>query len=179
MRHLRTRTGVVSLSTLLLVLVALGCAALVGARVTSGRTVEQTLGTTKVRDLRGAIVPLVTPGTPTVIMVSSRTCSWCKRALKDFGEMANGRAVSRLTLLTLEGAADGTPMLQRERLTGARLVGPVNNREETLLSLRFAGTPVFIAVDDKGRVVHTIPGYPIRPELERMFAVMVGDADVP
>lgn len=173
----RPRRGVISVSTLLLGLVALTCAVLVGTRAM--QVAAQSLAAVQVRDLRGRVVPLLPAGEPQVVMISSRTCSWCKRALKDFGGMAKGRPLTRLTLLTLEGAGDGTAMLEHEGLRGARLVGPLRTREETLETLGYAGTPVFIAVDRNGKVLHTIPAYPIGPELERMFAVIVGEADAP
>ena len=191
-----------SVGTLALIVVACACAVLVGQRL-SARTVseklgtdfgvvagtdtapddaltaEQALGSATVTDLAGKKVPLVVKGQPGIIMLSSRSCSWCKKALKDFGEMADGRPVPRLTVLTLEGASEGVPMLEKEALRGARLVGPAGSREQALLLFRYPGTPTFVAVDKNGRVVHTIPGYPIRPELLRLFTVMVGDSDTP
>jgi thioredoxin-related protein len=178
------RRGVISFSTLVLVVVTIGCAALVAQRLTgaasTGAALEQdAISATKVKQLDGRVVPLVPVGEPTVVMVSSRTCNWCKKALKDFGEMANGRPVPRLTLLTLEGAAEGVPMAEREALTGVRFVGPASDQARESLLIRYRGTPTFIAIDGKGRVVHTIPGYPIRPELLRLFGVMAGDTDTP
>lgn len=137
--------------------------------------VAQALGATRVKDLNGKLVPVVPPGSAAVIMISSRTCSWCKRTLKDLGEMSAGRPVPHLTLLTLEGAADGVPMVGKEKLTGARLVGPATSAEEVLLTFRYPGTPTLIEVDRNGRVVYTIPGYPIREELRRLWTIMVGD----
>lgn len=178
------RRGVISFSTLVLVLVTISCTVLVARRATStppdAAALEQAaIGATRVKRLDGRLVPLVPAGEPTIVMVSSRSCTWCKKALKDFGEMANGRPVPRLTLLTLEGAGDGVPMAEREGLTGVRFVGPANDRERESLLMRYRGTPTFIAVDGTGRVVHTIPGYPIRPELLRLFSVMAGDTDTP
>lgn len=143
----------------------------------------QTLGTTRVKDLNGKLVPLIPPGQPGVLMISSRTCSWCKRTLKDLGEMSGTpsgpRALPRFTVLTLEGASEGVPMLAKERLTGARLVGPATGNDEVLLTFRFPGTPTLIAVDRNGRVVRVIPGYPIRDELQRLWAVMAGESTAP
>lgn len=142
-------------------------------------SLQQALGGVKVKDLAGRLAPLLVEARPTIVMVNSRTCPWCKKALKDMGEMAEGRPIPHLTLLTLEGAAYGEPMLAQEKLTGARLVGPATSEEETKLSLRVSGTPTFLAVDRNGRVVRTIPGYPIRPELEHLFRVMTGESDTP
>ncbi|MCA2983454.1 hypothetical protein [Gemmatimonas sp.] len=175
MRH---RSGTVSLSTVVLLVVACACAALVGKRL-HARTAQDKLATAIVRDISGQRVALVPKGQPTVVMVSSRTCPWCKKALADFGQMAEGQPVPGLTLFTLEGAADGAPMLEKEGLRGARLVGPAASREEAEQLFRYPGTPTFIAFDRHGRVVHTIPGYPIRPELARLFAVMVRETDEP
>lgn len=174
----RHRSGTVSLSPIVLLGVAFACAALVGGRVYA-RSAPDRLATALVRDLRGQRVALVPKGQPTVVMVSSRTCPWCKKALADFGRMANGRPIPGLTLFTLEGAADGVPMLEREKLHGARFVGPAGTREEAERLFTYPGTPTFIAFDRQGRVVHTIPGYPVQPELARLFAVMVRETDVP
>lgn len=142
-------------------------------------TAEQAIGALKVRDIRGALIPLVTKGEPAIIMVSSVTCSWCKRALKDLGELSAGRPLPRLKLLTLEGAAGGVPMLSKERITGAQLIGPSGSSDQVLLTFRYPGTPTFVAVDRNGRVVATMPGYPMREVMKTWYAVMVGDSDVP
>lgn len=143
----------------------------------------QTLGTSRVKDPSGKVVPIIPPGQPGVLMISSRTCSWCKRTLKDLGEMSNAatgaRPLPRITVLTLEGAEAGVPMLANEHLTGARLVGPASGNDEVLLTFRFPGTPTLIAVDRNGRVVRVIPGYPIGDELRRLWTVMVGDSTTP
>lgn len=174
----RQRSGFVSLSTALLLAVAFGCAALVGQRLWA-RSAQQELATATVRDVTGKRVPLVPRGQPTIVMVSSRTCPWCKKAMADFGSMANGRAIPHLTLFTLEGAGEGVPMLQKEKLRGARYVGPATTRDEAERLFSYPGTPTFIAFDKSGKIVHTIPGYPIRPELERLFSVMAGESEVP
>ncbi len=145
----------------------------------SAPTPEQTIGAFKVRNLQGKIVPLATKGQASIVMVSSVTCSWCKRALKDLGEMSGGRPLPQLKLLTLEGAADGAPMLAKEGITGAQLIGPAGSSDQVLLTFRYPGTPTFVAIDRNGRVVRTMPGYPIRQEMEHWFAVMVGDAETP
>ncbi len=142
-------------------------------------TAEQVVGALKVRDIRGTIIPLVTKGEPAILMISSVTCSWCKRTLKDLGELSAGRPLPRLKLLTLEGAASGVPMVSKERLTGAQLIGPVGGNDQVLLTFRFRGTPTFVAIDRNGRVVATMPGYPMREVLKTWYAVMVGDSDVP
>lgn len=145
----------------------------------SAPTAARALGAFSVTDLEGQKVPLVTAGVPTILMVSSETCGWCKRALKDLGEMSQGRPLPRLTLLTLEGAANGAPMLEREHIAGARLVGPAGSSDQVLLTFRYPGTPTFVAIDRNGRVVKTMPGYPIREEMQHWFAVMVGDQETP
>ena len=145
----------------------------------SAPTIARALGSLAVRGLDGNRVALATPGQPLVVMVSSETCAWCKRALKDLGELSAGRPLTRLTVITLEGAAEGAPMLAREGITGARLVGPADGADQVLFTFRFPGTPTFVAIDRNGRVVKTLPGYPIRAEMRRWFAVMVGDQDTP
>lgn len=142
-------------------------------------TVEEAVGAFRVRDTTGAIVPLVTKGEPAILMISSITCGWCKKSLKDLGELSAGRPLPRLKLLTLEGAMGGQSMLAKEHITGAQLLGPSGSRDQVLLTFRYPGTPTFVAIDSSGRVVATIPGYPMREVLKSWYAVMVGDTDVP
>ena len=75
------RSGTVSLSTVVLLVVTFACAALVGERVYA-RSAQDKLATALVRDLDGQRVALVPKGQPTVVMVSSRTCPWCKKAVE-------------------------------------------------------------------------------------------------
>ena len=200
----RPRRGAVSLSSLALVTVVISCVVLVAKRATANSdgdasnvasssstvagtdtapqqapTAEQAIGAFKVRDVNGKVIPLITKGQPAIIMVSSVTCSWCKRALKDLGELSAGRPLPRLKFLTLEGAADGAPMLAKEHITGAQLIGPSGSSDQVLLTFRYPGTPTFVAVDRNGRVVATIPGYPMREVMKQWYAVMVGDQEVP
>ena len=93
-------------------------------------TAEQALGAFRVRNLAGKSEPLITKGQPVILMVSSRTCTWCKRALKDLGELSAGRPLPRLKVITLEGAAEGVAMLAKEGITGAQLVGPVGGADQ-------------------------------------------------
>lgn len=194
--------GSISFSTLALVLVALGCTVLAAKRATAEKdtinvladhgvvagtdtapstapTAEQAIGTFKVTALNGKVIPLHTKGEPAILMISSRTCSWCKRALKDLGVMSAGRPLPRLKLLTLEGAVEGVDMLAKEKLTGAQLLGPASGSDQVLLTFRYPGTPTFVAIDRNGRVVRTLPGYPIPDEMKHWYAVMVGDQEVP
>jgi hypothetical protein len=200
----RPRRGAVSVGTLALLAVAMGCATVVAghranirradamnlaidAGTVSGTDtapdyapmVEQALGGLKVSNAEGKTVALVTKGEPSILMISSVSCSWCKRALKDLGELSEGRPLPRLKLLTLEGAAGGGPMLEKERLTGVQLIGPLTRGDRVLSTLQFRGTPTFVAIDRNGRVVATMPGYPMREVMKTWYAVMAGDADVP
>ncbi len=172
----------VSRSSVALVAVALACTALVAQRALSeprAPQVQDQLGVTQVRDLRGRVVPLLADKAPTVIMINSRTCPWCKKSLRDIGQIAAGQPLPRLTVLTLEGAPYGKPMLESEGIAGARLVGPAGSANDLKASLRQVGTPVFIAVDDTGRVLATVPGYLIYDEMKRWVAVMSGAASSP
>ena len=198
----RSPRGSISFSTLALVLVGLACTVLIAKRATAEKdvgnlladhgvvagtdtapstapTAQQAIGTFKVTDLTGQVIPLHTKGEPAIVMISSRTCSWCKRALKDLGVMSAGRPLPRLKLLTLEGAGEGVPMLAKEKLTGAQLIGPAGKSEQVSITFRYPGTPTFVAIDRNGRVVRTLPGYPIPDEMKHWYAVMVGDQDVP
>lgn len=200
----RTRRGAISIGTLMLLLVAASCAALIARHnadrldgpainlsvdagtvagtdtaPSSAPTAQQVLGTLKVSNARGKAVPLVTPGEPAIVMISSVSCNWCKRALKDLGELSGGRPLPRLKLLTLEGAAEGGPMVDKEGLTGVQLIGPLTPDDRVLTTLKYRGTPTFVAIDRNARVVATMPGYPMREVMKTWFAVMVGDEDVP
>jgi thioredoxin-related protein len=146
---------------------------------TSAPTAGEAIGAFSVRTLHDAVEAVAVPGRATIVMVSSETCGWCKRALADLGEMAAGRPLPNLTLLTLEGAREGVPMLEKEGIVGARLVGPAGSSDQVLLTFRYPGTPTFVAIDRNGRVVKTMPGYPIREEMRHWFAVMVGDQETP
>jgi thioredoxin-related protein len=137
------------------------------------------MNTSTVKDVNGRIVPLITDGEPAIIMISSRTCAWCKRTLADLRELSAGRPLTRLKLITLEGADEGTPMVQREKLNGVQLLGPVNGQAQVNLTFRYQGTPTFIAVDRRGRMVQMMPGYPMREVLKLWYNVMVGDSEVP
>src|SRR5690606_15529492 len=90
----------------------------------NGVRAQDALGAFKVKNLKGEVVPLVTPGTPSIVMVNSQTCGWCKRALKDIGELSEGRPLPHFKVITLEGAGAGVPMLAKERINGAQVLGP-------------------------------------------------------
>ena len=200
----RARRGAVSAGTLVLFIVGAGCAALIARQAAERRdavalnlavdagtvtgadtapsyapSAQEVLGALKVSNAQGKSVPLLTQGEPAIVMISSVSCSWCKRALKDLGELSGGRPLPRLKLFTLEGAAEGGPMVEKEHLTGVQLIGPMPTDDRVLATLRFRGTPTFVAVDRNGRVVATMPGYPMREVMKTWYAVMAGDADVP
>ena len=137
------------------------------------------LGTFVVKDTAGRTIPIVTPGEPAIIMVSSRTCEWCKQTFNDLHALAAGRPLVRLKLLTLEGASEGAPMLAHEGLHGAQLLGPNDGGDAVFLTFRYPGTPTFLAVDRDGHVSRTWPGYMDRTTLGQWYRVMVGDADAP
>lgn len=139
----------------------------------------QGLGAFPVRDMTGAKVPIVANGEPAIVMINSRTCGYCKLALKDLGEYAKGRPVPGLRMLTLEGAADGAPMLQAAGLTGAVPLGPATSQSQVLLTFRYRGTPTFIAVDREGRIRGTMPGYAGPEMMASWFDVMLGDRAAP
>ncbi len=191
-----------SFGSLALVLLALACTILITKRATAEKgsiglltdhglvagsdtapaqapAAGRAIGTTRVKDLRGNVIPLITKGEPAIVMISSRTCSWCKKALKDIGDLSEGRPVTRLKLITLEGAAEGVDMVGLGKITGAQLLGPATDADKVLLTFRYPGTPTLVAVDKNGRVVRTIPGYPIRDEMQHWVTVMLGEQDAP
>ncbi len=140
---------------------------------------RQGLGAFPVRNADGATVPIVNDGEPAIVMINSRTCGYCKMALRDLGAYANGRDASRLRMLTLEGAADGLPMLQAANIVGAVPLGPATSQAQVLLTFRYRGTPTFVAVDAEGRIRGTMPGYPGPERLASWFDVMLGDRSAP
>jgi len=139
----------------------------------------QGLGAFPVHDLAGATVPIVANGQPAIVMINSRTCGYCKLALRDLGEYAKGRPVPGLRMLTLEGAADGEPMLQAAGLNGAVPLGPATSQSQVLLTFRYRGTPTFVAVDAEGRIRGTMPGYAGPERMATWFDVMLGDRVAP
>jgi hypothetical protein len=140
---------------------------------------RQGLGAFPVRDLQGNTVPIVNDGEPAVVMINSRTCGYCKLALRDLGLYANGRSAPRLRMLTLEGAADGQPMLSEAKVRGAVPLGPATSNSQVLLTFRYRGTPTFVAIDGEGRIRGTLPGYPGPERLASWFDVMLGERAVP
>ncbi len=134
----------------------------------------QGLGAFPVKDISGATVPIVENGQPAIVMINSRTCGYCKLALRDLGAYANGRPVKGLRMLTLEGAIDGAPMLVDAGLNGAVPLGPATSQSQILLTFRYRGTPTFVAVDADGRIRGTMAGYPGPEQLRPWFDVMLG-----
>lgn len=137
------------------------------------------VGVANVKTVDGQVVPLLTKGEPAIIMISSEVCEWCKQTFDDLRVMAAGRSLSRLKVLTLEGAAEGAPMIKGAGLNGVQLIGPVDGQSMVSLTFRFQGTPTFFAVDSNGRVARVLPGYQQKDVLLRLFNVMVGDAALP
>lgn len=130
-----------------------------------------------VRTSEGRITPLARLGEPAVVMVVSRTCSVCKEALRDFGRQAAGRALPRLWVVTLEGAAHGAEMVDAAGVRGAVLAGPVTPAAEALFTFQVQGTPTFLALDAGGRVRRVYPGYPGREVMAPWVALMAGERD--
>ena len=145
----------------------------------SGPDAESVLGLSTVKTTTGQIVPLLTKGEPAIIMISSEICEWCKQTFADLQNMSAGRELPRLKVLTLEGAAEGIPMVKRAGLTGLQLIGPPDGPTTVSLTFRFQGTPTFFAIDKDGHVARSLPGYQSREVLARLYKVMVGESDVP
>ncbi len=142
-------------------------------------TSRQGLGAFPVRNVAGATVPIVNTGEPAIVMINSRTCGYCKIALRDLGAYAKGRPVPGLRMLTLEGAEDGVPMLMAAGVQGAVPLGPATSQSQVLLTFRYRGTPTFVAVGPDGRIRGTMPGYPGAEQLASWFDVMLGDRAAP
>jgi hypothetical protein len=127
-----------------------------------------------VRDSAGARVALTPAGVPAILMVNSRTCAFCRMALKDIAEMQGRDGVPRLRVVTLEGAAAGQSMLTTFGVRGAFSAGPDGESDQVLLTFRIPGTPVFARTDSTGRIVETVPGYPGPAIIARWLPVMRG-----
>ena len=127
-----------------------------------------------VRDSANARVPLAPKGVPAILMVNSKTCAFCRMALKDIGALQGRDGVPRLRVVTLEGAAAGQAMLDTFGVRGAFSAGPDGESDQVLLTFRIPGTPVFARTDSGGRIVETVPGYPGPEVLARWLPVMRG-----
>ncbi|AHG88970.1 Thioredoxin-like fold-containing protein [Gemmatirosa kalamazoonensis] len=133
----------------------------------------------RARTLDGTVLPLAKVAEPTVVMVSSETCQYCKAALREMGRVAAGRPLHGLRLVTLEGAAAGVPMVQAANVDGATLAGPVSPSAESMLALQIRGTPTFVALDARGRVTGTLVGYPGAEAFRGWVGVMLGERGRP
>jgi Thioredoxin-like domain len=128
----------------------------------------------QVRDSAGTRVPLAPRGAPAILMVNSRTCSYCKQSLQEIAALQGRDGVPRLRVVTLEGADVGRTMLASLGVHGAFNAGPVGESDQVLLTFRIPGTPVFARTDRDGRIVETVPGYPGPEILARWLPVMRG-----
>jgi hypothetical protein len=128
------------------------------------------------RTLDGGLLSLREAHAPTVVMISSETCVYCKAAFREMAAVARGRPLRQLRVLTLEGAAVGAPMLQAAGVTGATLVGPPSPAVGTTLTFQIRGTPTFLFLDARGQVRETLIGYPGSEGLRPWIAVMLGEA---
>jgi hypothetical protein len=147
--------------------------------VAAGIPVDAALGAAvadiRVRAASGEVVRFAPPvGQSAVLMVSSVTCEYCDRALRDAARLAAGRPLPGLRVVTLEGVAGGRTMLARTGVRGAWLAEPAGNADRVLLTFRVPGTPVFAVVDSAGRVTSVVPGYAGRASVEAMMATMLG-----
>jgi hypothetical protein len=127
-----------------------------------------------VRDSAQRRVPLAVKGTASILMVNSRTCSFCREALKDIAALQGTAPVPHLRVVTLEGADVGQAMVASLGVRGAFHAGPDGEGDQVLLSFRIPGTPVFARTDTLGRIVETVPGYPGRAVLARWIPIMTG-----
>ncbi len=131
------------------------------------------------RTVDGAALRLTAAGAPTVVMVSSETCTFCKAALREMARVANGRPLAGLRVVTLEGAAAGVPMTTAAGVVGATLAGPASRSEEALWTFQVRGTPTFVALDSAGRVTGTMVGYLGADALRSWIGVMLGERGAP
>ena len=127
-----------------------------------------------VRDSTNARVALTPKGQPAILMVNSKSCSFCRLALRDIANLQGSAPVPLLRVVTLEGAAEGQRMLASLGVRGAFSAGPDGESDQVLLTFRIPGTPVFARTDSSGRIVETVPGYPGPEVLARWVPVMRG-----
>jgi len=127
-----------------------------------------------VRDSSDARVALSPRGQPAILMVNSKSCSFCRTAMKDIAAMQGSGGVPMLRVVTLEGEAIGRAMLTSLGVRGAFSAGPDGESDQVLLTFRIPGTPVFARTDSSGRVVETVPGYPGPEMIARWMPVMRG-----
>lgn len=135
----------------------------------------RSLAALRVRNVEGEVVAAAPAGRASVVMVSSVTCGYCERSLRDLAAMSRGRALPGLRVVTLEGAGPGAEMLERMGVRGAVSTGPIGSSEQVLLTFRIPGTPVFASVDSTGRLTGVVPGYPSPEGLARLYRVMARD----
>jgi hypothetical protein len=163
-------------------------AASVGARTASASITDDAPPTERVlasalfpnaavHDRSGAVTTLGADGQPTVLMINSTSCGYCKQSLADLGQLAAGRPLPGLRVLTLEGADGGVAMLEAAGVRGAAFIGPATDQARVLFTFRVQGTPTFIAIDGAGGVRRIMPGYPGTDELRRWLPVMERTAD--
>ena len=127
-----------------------------------------------VRDSAGARMLLAPPGKAAILMVNSRTCSFCRQSLMEIATLQGRDAVPMLRVVTLEGADVGRAMLASLGVRGAFSAGPDGESDQVLLTFSIPGTPVFARTDSDGRIVETVPGYPGPAVLARWLPVMRG-----
>lgn len=132
-----------------------------------------------VRTLEGQVMPLKAVSEPTVVMVSSETCGFCKTALREAGRVADGRPLKGLRLVTIEGADVGAPMARIAGVTGALLAGPTDPSAAAFFAFQVRGTPTFVALDETGAVTRTMVGYPGDEAFRAWIGVMLGEREKP
>lgn len=132
-----------------------------------------------VRTLSDSVVSLTAGGRPTVVMISSETCTFCKTALREMGRVTDGRPLDGLRVVTLEGAAAGLPMVQAAHVGGATLAGPASAAAAVHWTFQIQGTPTFVALDAQGRVTKTMVGYLGAGELRTWIDVALGTRERP
>lgn len=128
----------------------------------------------QVRDSANQRVPLAPVGHPAILMINSKTCAVCHRALIAIASMQGSDAVPMLRVVTLEGEPVGRAMLSSIGVRGAFTSGPDGEGEQVLLTFRIPGTPVFARTDSSGRIVETVPGYPGPALIARWLPIMRG-----
>lgn len=108
----------------------------------------------QVVDSSGATVPLVPQGGGVLALVSS-TCGHCHASMQRLagalGTSGDGSAARGIRVVMIEGTTAGLPVARRLGLTSP-VFGPSGDPAALMGAFRAMGTPMFVWVDDRGRV---------------------------
>lgn len=98
-------------------------------------------------------------GTSAVLLVASADCPHCQDLLAEIAERAaDGEALHRLRVITLEGVDEGRSLLDDVGLAELEAWAPHDDLEVFLSGLDVDGTPTLLYVNDEGRLLDRVLG---------------------